>query len=253
MEPIEHIGESFGYLEGIFRTYLPDNAKPHILDLGAGHGECATFLKNKGYDVITADVDETLVSETRALFIENGFEPNHVLLIQTGNGYTIPAPDKSFDIIYCLTVFEHIRNLDETIGEMHRVLKDDGFIFTFFPSTWSLIEQHTGIPFVHWLPYSNFRNNYLKVFCLLFPIDKTYFATASEWNTALRDLVFYRSHREIDQILSRYFCINFLAHSDYHNFLIGENNFRRNNIFTKIYDRLHGIFHTRYLILKKRK
>jgi ubiquinone/menaquinone biosynthesis C-methylase UbiE len=251
MEHIEQIGESYGYLPNIFRKYMPDNDNPRILDLGAGYGECAAFLMNKGYDVFAADVDETLVSKTKSFFIENGFDPNHILCLRSGNGYAIPMPDKSFDIIYCLTVFEHISNLDETVKEMSRVLKDDGFVFTFFPSSSSLIEQHAGIPFVHWMPYSKFRENYLKIFLHLYPISNIYFATASEWNNALRDLVFYRSNRRMDQIISRYFRIHCMAYSDYQNFLIGESKFKRKNIYVKIYDRLHGIFHTRYLILKK--
>lgn len=251
MEHIENTGESFGYLEGVFREYLPKNANPRILDVGAGYGQCSTFLKKKGYDVFAADVDEKLVSDIKALFVENGFDPNHALLIQTGNSYTIPMPDKFFDIILCLTVFEHVRNLDETLKEMCRVLKDDGFIFAFFPSSRSLIEAHTGIPFVHWLPYSKFRENYIRIFSRMLPIEDIQ-RTASYLNTALWDNVFYPPHRKMDRIISRYFHINFMAYSDHHKLLTGEGAGKSKNFFTKAWDLLHRIFHTRYLILKKR-
>jgi SAM-dependent methyltransferase len=46
---------------------------------------------------------------------------------------SIQYPGKSFDVIYCSHVLEHVQNDLEAMREFHRVLKDDGFAILLVP------------------------------------------------------------------------------------------------------------------------
>ena len=47
------------------------------------------------------------------------------------SAYELPFQDKSFDIVVCCEVIEHVQNPEKLIGEAHRVLKPSGkFILT---------------------------------------------------------------------------------------------------------------------------
>lgn len=47
----------------------------------------------------------------------------------------IPFDDRSFDIIYCSHVLEHVPDDRKAIREFHRVLKDDGWMVLMVPIT----------------------------------------------------------------------------------------------------------------------
>ncbi len=52
------------------------------------------------------------------------------------DGKSIPFPENTFDSALCTEVFEHIFNLPEIIGELNRVLKQDGLLFVTCPFVW---------------------------------------------------------------------------------------------------------------------
>ncbi|HLK57915.1 MAG TPA: methyltransferase domain-containing protein [Chthonomonadaceae bacterium] len=43
-----------------------------------------------------------------------------------GDAHTLPFPDNHFDVVYCRYVLEHVRNPQQVLGEMRRVLKPGG-------------------------------------------------------------------------------------------------------------------------------
>lgn len=69
----------------------------------------------------------------------------------------LPFADKSFDIVFCSAVLEHVGNYDQQklfVAELFRV-SERFFIIT--PNRQSPMEFHTLIPFLHWLPLSLHR------------------------------------------------------------------------------------------------
>lgn len=70
----------------------------------------------------------------------------------TGDGRSLPFPDKSFDIAFSNAVVEHVGELEDQqlfISELCRVARR---IFVTTPSLLFPIEVHTLLPLVHWLP-----------------------------------------------------------------------------------------------------
>lgn len=52
------------------------------------------------------------------------------------DGHTIPFPAADFDSVFSGEVFEHIFNLPEILGELHRVLKPGGHLLITIPFAW---------------------------------------------------------------------------------------------------------------------
>jgi 2-polyprenyl-6-hydroxyphenyl methylase/3-demethylubiquinone-9 3-methyltransferase len=54
-----------------------------------------------------------------------------------GTGEHLPVAESSVDIVLCVDVLEHVRDLDAVIGEIRRVLKPGGlFLFDTINRTW---------------------------------------------------------------------------------------------------------------------
>jgi len=67
------------------------------------------------------------------------------------DGHTIPFPDRSYDLLVCNSLLEHVAPSDREglCKEMRRVAKR---IYLQTPAFEFPIEPHFVIPFVHWLP-----------------------------------------------------------------------------------------------------
>ena len=52
------------------------------------------------------------------------------------DGTNIPFPEESFDIVISTQVFEHAKNLEALVSEIHRVLKVGGTLFVTMPFVW---------------------------------------------------------------------------------------------------------------------
>jgi ubiquinone/menaquinone biosynthesis C-methylase UbiE len=54
------------------------------------------------------------------------------LVFRVGDIKRVPYDDNFFDIVYCISVLEHVGSYKETINEIHRIIKPGGiFIVTF--------------------------------------------------------------------------------------------------------------------------
>lgn len=89
-----------------------------VLELGAGVGEYAQYLAQKGAEVTCLDGTEHCVAETQNLGFESvcaDFETD-----------CLPFEDQSFDYITSLEIIEHLWNIDHYLGEIKRLLKPSG-------------------------------------------------------------------------------------------------------------------------------
>lgn len=105
---------------------------PVILDVGAGTGGNLLALSNYG-DAFGIDISEKAVAFCRERGLKN--------IIQCP-AERIEYPDKTFDIIICLDLLEHVINPPEALTEMGRALKDDGRIIIMVPALRILWSQH---------------------------------------------------------------------------------------------------------------
>lgn len=108
----------------VLKRYMPSSGR--ILDLGCGDGKFTSVLiGNHTDDLILIGIDADPGQTLRAI--------NTNLYNQVYNclASSIPENDASFDAVISNSVLEHIEDIDETIAEVSRLLKDGGkFIFT---------------------------------------------------------------------------------------------------------------------------
>lgn len=95
------------------------------LELGCGTGRLASWLTELGY--------QTTGLDTENAFIEEAGRQNPTTFFTRGYAEHLPFPDKSFDLITALDVFEHTED-EAAFAESFRVLKPGGRIIMTVPA-----------------------------------------------------------------------------------------------------------------------
>ena len=123
-----------------------------VLEAGCGPGFLAKLLKDKGANVIGADVSPVGVERTA----RRGIETHHVDLDIT----KLPFPDQSFDTVVCNSNLEHLFHLEQNLAECIRVLRVGGKFIWMEPNTghwryrlWLLFGRFPYIPEAPTDPY----------------------------------------------------------------------------------------------------
>jgi len=119
------------------------NPQSVILDFGCGSGKYVKELRENGYQAFGCDIN--LKSEEN-VDTESMIKNDIIRLIDLKN-YILPFEDNTFDLIISDQVFEHVQNYSETIYEISRILKPEGFCLHIFPSRYITFEPHVFVPF----------------------------------------------------------------------------------------------------------
>lgn len=107
------------------RDQLPAGGR--VLDLGSGSGFHAALLASWGYDVDAIDIAGRSVPGV-AYFDVAEYD-----------GRTLPFPDGLFDAVLASHVLAHLRDVDEVLAEVRRVLKPGGLAIFIVPTaTWRI-------------------------------------------------------------------------------------------------------------------
>jgi SAM-dependent methyltransferase len=128
------------------------------LDCGCAEGAYTVGLADRGADrVVGLDVEESRVAEARRRAA--GDERVSFVL---GAGERLPFGDGLFDGVYLNEVLEHVRDEQQTLSEIRRVLRPGGYLVVMSPNRWFPFEGHGmrigerkigyPIPFLPWLP-----------------------------------------------------------------------------------------------------
>lgn len=88
-----------------------------VLDVGCGEGFTLKRLQDKGIGKNYQGVD----SSEKAIRLGKKENPN--LKLEIGDIYSLKFKDKSFDLIICTEVLEHLENPKKALGELKRVSK----------------------------------------------------------------------------------------------------------------------------------
>jgi SAM-dependent methyltransferase len=98
---------------------LLDSVKAEsILDVGAGTGRGLNFLMSRRPDLTLRGIEP--VDELRAVAYRNGIPRDW---LSPGDGYQLPFPDGSFDIVMEFGVLHHVERPDLVVSEMLRVAR----------------------------------------------------------------------------------------------------------------------------------
>ena len=104
-----------------------------ILDLGTGTGYLAfPFAEEyKQAEIIGLDIVEKALEENRKKAEAKGF---HNLHFVSYDGMKFPFENQTFDIVMTRYALHHFPAIEDTFGEIHRVLKENGVFFLSDPA-----------------------------------------------------------------------------------------------------------------------
>lgn len=136
------------------RPYLDRYQQPTILEVGSGYGFDLCYLRKMGLDAHGIEPGANLGFEGRydqavELLEANGIAEARQILHQ-GRGESLPFEDETFDIVYSVSVLEHVQDIKQCVTEALRVVKPGGVVVMSVPTYNSFKEDHYNIL---WLPY----------------------------------------------------------------------------------------------------
>ena len=117
-----------------------------VLDVGSGNGAIISYYSEKGCEAVGIEISESAVKQSLEQF------PGTKFLHY--DGLNFPFEDSSFNTILLNDVLEHISydDMEQVLGEVCRVLKPNGLVYISVMNRWQVIEPHTLIPLLTWLP-----------------------------------------------------------------------------------------------------
>lgn len=103
----------------------------NVLDYGSGLGSNIKTLKKFFKQITAVDVNKKALEFSQKKY---GKSISYRLL----KNERLPFEEKTFDLILATEVFEHIPNIDESMKELKRVIKDKGFFILSCPNYFNL-------------------------------------------------------------------------------------------------------------------
>ena len=117
-----------------------------IYDIGGAYGEYSWWLSSLGYEVHLFDLSETNIKMSEELAVEY---PNVSLKsAMICDARSIPRPDKSADAVLLMGPLYSITEYEErilAIKESHRLLKDDGILFSAALTPYSVLVSRLAV------------------------------------------------------------------------------------------------------------
>lgn len=98
-----------------------------VLDVGFGLGYGLNILAIKAKAVSGVDVDAKAYTYCQDTLVNRN---PRLVYLDVYDGYVLPFPDNTFDVVTCVDVIEHVEDYDRFIKEMLRVTKKGVFFST---------------------------------------------------------------------------------------------------------------------------
>lgn len=100
----------------------------HILEVGCGGGLICEELAQRGANMRGIDPSQAALQTARAHASQSGLAER--IIYEQGYAEALPYDSEQFQVVVCLDVLEHVKNLEQTIAEIARVLAPGGvFVF----------------------------------------------------------------------------------------------------------------------------
>jgi len=116
-----------------------------VLDIGFGTGDVLLNLSEKGADCYGIEIVKSAIENFHSNFEHDNINENIHLII--GNAENLPYLSRSFDLVICSHVLEHVKDDRKMMEEIGRVLREGGKCILLIPTS----EWHTSL---HYREYS---------------------------------------------------------------------------------------------------
>lgn len=127
-----------------FTEYI--NSKDVVIDLGSGNGQNAIKAAKFAREIIACEIDGKLINQAKASAVFAKIK--NIRWEKTDLERELKFRDESFDKAFFLDVLEHLKNRDQILKEVRRVLKRNGLLFLGVPNnqtSWKKFQRSAGI------------------------------------------------------------------------------------------------------------
>ncbi len=114
----------FSIMVNYLKEFLP-NTKTHIVEVGCATGFLLSLIKKEGYEHITGIDPSPSCSQTAKKYYD--------IKVLTNTVSSIELEENSVDFLLLVGVLEHIRDLDDSLQKLKKLLKPNGKFFIAIP------------------------------------------------------------------------------------------------------------------------
>jgi len=132
--------------------------KSVILDFGCADGHRVYQLRGLGYAQTFGYNQGNYMNQDNPVRVCQEADREWFRFSDDGR---MPYPDGLFDLIISDRVFEHVRDQETTLREIHRILKPGGVCINVLPAKWYLIDPHIKVPLGGFEPFKSYAWYYL--------------------------------------------------------------------------------------------
>ena len=109
---------------------LPYLQGKKVLEFGSGSGYGTHRLSGECQHITGVDISADAIAYAKNHYVSDNLEYRAIQDIQSG---PLPFADNEFDVVISFQVMEHIRQVDEYLAEIQRVLRDQGTLIIATP------------------------------------------------------------------------------------------------------------------------
>lgn len=121
-------------------------ASLNILDIGCSSGVITNHIAKHFGKTIGIDIDKKAIKKAQKTY------KRKALSFKVSSGTSLLFNNKSFDVVICNQVYSYASNPRKMIGEIYRVLKNQGICLFTGDNLLYPVESLYHLPFVKWLP-----------------------------------------------------------------------------------------------------
>jgi len=118
-----------------------ETGKLFILDAGAGQGNFALELAKKNHQLTLCDISEKMLSDAKALFVENEIESNGEFINSSVQDLSQQI-NYQYDVVLFHAVLEWLVDPEQTLKQLIKLIKPGGYLSLMFYSKTGLIYQN---------------------------------------------------------------------------------------------------------------
>ena len=117
----------------IVKSMLPEVSGKKILEIGAGTGRFSFLLAEMGAEVTALDISQEMLDVLQRKAKEANLS-GKISVVRADASQKIPLSDNSFDFCIAINTLSHVKNSENLLKEVCRVLKPNGIFLANYPN-----------------------------------------------------------------------------------------------------------------------